>query len=107
MAVAMINDRGPTLGYLRFVFVSASGKLSFNRFATFVRDNEFTTAIGMSFRGRIDPNLILIDDIPPYKDVGRQKKKKISSYSEKYRIHIPLMLLQCRFLGILIFYGSN
>lgn len=49
MAVAMINDRRLTLDSLRFVFVSVSGKLSFNRFATFDRDNEFTMAIGKSF----------------------------------------------------------
>lgn len=73
MAVAMINDRRLTLDSLRFVFVSVSGKLSFNRFATFDRDNEFTMAIGKSFSKRIASNWILIDDIPPYKDVNQEK----------------------------------
>lgn len=73
MAVAMINDRRLTLDSLRFVFVSVSGKLSFNRFATFDRDNEFTMAIGKSFSKRIAFNWILIDDIPPYKDVNQEK----------------------------------
>lgn len=73
MAVAMINDRRLTLDSLRFVFVSVSGKLSFNRFATFDRDNEFTMAIGKSFSKRIASNWILIDDILPYKDVKQKK----------------------------------